>query len=194
MTRSASRLQNPLSAIAAYLSMPTAPTRSSRRCTSQRFAQKAMSAGSRNLFPPTISSGLAFIRGRMRPPRWKSRPANMATIPIISGPCWRAGAVDVQQADVTRCGGYTGFLQVAALCEAHHIDLSGHCAPSLHLQVACAAPRFRHLEWFHDHVRIEHMLFDGAPSRATERFGRICRGRVRGSSSSSRTPSSFGLS
>jgi hypothetical protein len=25
-------------------------------------------------------------------------------------------------------------------------------------------PRFRHLEWFHDHVRIEHMLFDGAPT------------------------------
>jgi L-alanine-DL-glutamate epimerase-like enolase superfamily enzyme len=74
-----------------------------------------------------------------------------------------SGAVDVQQADVTRCGGYTGFLQVASLCEAHHIDLSGHCAPSLHLPAACAAPRLRHLEWFHDHVRIEHMLFEGSP-------------------------------
>ncbi|HEY3850992.1 MAG TPA: enolase C-terminal domain-like protein [Steroidobacteraceae bacterium] len=75
----------------------------------------------------------------------------------------RAGAIDVQQADVTRCGGITGFLQVAALCEAHHVDLSGHCAPSLHLPAACAAPRFRHLEWFHDHVRIEQLFFDGAP-------------------------------
>jgi hypothetical protein len=56
------------------------------------------------------------------------------------------------------------FLQVAALCEAHHIDLSGHCGPAIHLHAACAAPRFRHLEWFHDHVRIEHMLFDGAPT------------------------------
>jgi len=74
-----------------------------------------------------------------------------------------AGAVDVQQADATRCGGVTGFLLAAALCEAHHIDLSGHCAPALHLHMACAAPRFRHLEWFHDHVRIEHRLFDGAP-------------------------------
>lgn len=74
-----------------------------------------------------------------------------------------SGAVDVQQADITRCGGVTGFLQVAALCEAFHIDLSGHCAPALHLHVACAAPRLRHLEWFHDHVRIEQMLFDGAP-------------------------------
>lgn len=72
-------------------------------------------------------------------------------------------AVDVLQADVTRCGGITGFLNVSALCEAHHIDLSGHCAPALHLHVTCAAPRLRHLEWFHDHVRIEQLLFDGAP-------------------------------
>ena len=75
-----------------------------------------------------------------------------------------AEAVDVQQADATRCAGITGFLKVAALCEAHHIDLSGHCAPALHLHAACAVQRFRHLEWFHDHVRIERMLFDGAPT------------------------------
>jgi L-alanine-DL-glutamate epimerase-like enolase superfamily enzyme len=77
-----------------------------------------------------------------------------------------AGAVDVLQADVTRCGGITGFLNIGALCEAHHTDLSGHCAPSLHRHVACAVPRLRHLEWFHDHVRIEQMLFDGAPVAA----------------------------
>lgn len=75
----------------------------------------------------------------------------------------QAGAVDVQQADATRCGGVTGFVQAAALCEAHHVDLSAHCAPALHRHLGCAAPRFRHLEWFHDHVRIEQMLFDGAP-------------------------------
>jgi L-alanine-DL-glutamate epimerase-like enolase superfamily enzyme len=73
-------------------------------------------------------------------------------------------SVDVLQADLTRCGGITGFMQAAALCEAQHVDLSGHCAPALHLHAACAAPRLRHLEWFHDHVRIEHMLFDGAPA------------------------------
>ncbi|SFH71324.1 enolase C-terminal domain-like protein [Bradyrhizobium sp. Gha] len=81
-----------------------------------------------------------------------------------------AGAVDVQQADATRCGGFTGFLGIAALCDAFHIDLSGHCAPALHVAVACAAPRMRHLEWFHDHVRIERMFFDGAPQ---PRDGRI---------------------
>ena len=74
-----------------------------------------------------------------------------------------ANAVDVLQADVSRCGGVSGFLDIAALCEAHHTDLSGHCAPALHRHVACAVPRLRHLEWFHDHVRIEQMLFDGAP-------------------------------
>ncbi len=72
-------------------------------------------------------------------------------------------AVDVLQADLTRCGGVTGFLQAAALCEAFHLDLSAHCAPALHLHACCAAPRFRHQEWFHDHVRLEALLFDGAP-------------------------------
>ena len=90
-----------------------------------------------------------------RPPAWRSRPANMATRSTICARMLEAGAVDVLQADATRCGGVTGFLQVGALCEAHHIDLSGHCAPALHLHVACAVPRLRHLEWFHDHVRIE---------------------------------------
>jgi L-alanine-DL-glutamate epimerase-like enolase superfamily enzyme len=77
---------------------------------------------------------------------------------LVAGP-----SIDMLQADASRCGGITGLLQVGALCEAHHIDLSGHGAPALHLHAACAAPRLRHLEWFHDHVRIEAMLFDGAP-------------------------------
>jgi L-alanine-DL-glutamate epimerase-like enolase superfamily enzyme len=74
-----------------------------------------------------------------------------------------AGAVDVQQADITRCGGVTGFLQVASLCQAHNIPLSAHTAPALHAHVACAVAPFRNLEYFHDHVRIERMLFDGLP-------------------------------
>ncbi|HEX8938922.1 MAG TPA: enolase C-terminal domain-like protein [Candidatus Limnocylindrales bacterium] len=73
-----------------------------------------------------------------------------------------AGAVDVLQADASRCGGISGFLQVGALCEARSLPLSAHCAPSLHLH-ACAALRpVVHLEYFHDHVRIERLLFEGA--------------------------------
>jgi L-alanine-DL-glutamate epimerase-like enolase superfamily enzyme len=74
-----------------------------------------------------------------------------------------AGAVDVLQADATRCGGFTGFLQAASLGEAHHVPFSAHCAPALHLHVACAVRSFRHAEYFHDHVRIERLLFDGMP-------------------------------
>ncbi|WP_346797341.1 enolase C-terminal domain-like protein [Halomonas sp. Bachu 37] len=72
-----------------------------------------------------------------------------------------AGAVDVLQADLTRCAGITGFLDVAALCDAHQIPLSAHTAPALHLHPGCATTRTRHLEYFHDHVRIESMLFEG---------------------------------
>jgi L-alanine-DL-glutamate epimerase-like enolase superfamily enzyme len=74
-----------------------------------------------------------------------------------------AGAVDVLQADATRCAGFTGFLEAVALCQAHHLPLSAHCAPTLHTHIACATIPFRHLEYFHDHVRIENMLFDGVP-------------------------------
>jgi L-alanine-DL-glutamate epimerase-like enolase superfamily enzyme len=74
-----------------------------------------------------------------------------------------AGAVDTVQADVTRCRGITGFLQVAALCDAYYLPLSCHCAPALHLHPACAASRMVHAEYFFDHVRIERMFFDGVP-------------------------------
>ena len=75
-----------------------------------------------------------------------------------------AGAVDVLQADATRCGGITGFLQAVALCEAYHTPLSAHTAPSVHTHLGCAATPLRHLEYFHDHVRIESMFFDGVRS------------------------------
>jgi L-alanine-DL-glutamate epimerase-like enolase superfamily enzyme len=73
------------------------------------------------------------------------------------------GAVDCLQADVTRCGGITGFLRAGALAAAYGLDLSAHCAPAASVAACCAVPRFRHLEWFHDHVRLEPMLFDGVP-------------------------------
>lgn len=75
-----------------------------------------------------------------------------------------AGAVDVLQADATRCGGITGFLQAVALSQAHHVPLSAHTAPTVHTHLGCAATPLRHLEYFHDHVRIESMFFDGARS------------------------------
>jgi L-alanine-DL-glutamate epimerase-like enolase superfamily enzyme len=73
-----------------------------------------------------------------------------------------AGGVDVLMPDATRCGGITGFMRAGALCEAFRIPLSSHCAPSLHLHAGCALPWIRHAEYFHDHARIEQMLFEGA--------------------------------
>jgi len=75
-----------------------------------------------------------------------------------------AGCVDIQQADVTRCAGITGFLRVDAVCRARSIPFSAHCAPAISAHACCAMETLTHLEYFHDHVRIESMLFDGVLS------------------------------
>jgi L-alanine-DL-glutamate epimerase-like enolase superfamily enzyme len=72
-----------------------------------------------------------------------------------------AEAVDVLQADITRCGGVTGLVQAEGLCDGWNLPLSLHCGPAIHLHPGTALNRLVHLEYFHDHVRIEHMLFDG---------------------------------
>ncbi|MGE0815678.1 MAG: enolase C-terminal domain-like protein [Vicinamibacterales bacterium] len=107
--------------------------------------------------------GLRFLRRRV--------PAAMAVAAGEYGwDAWyfarmlRAGAVDVLQADATRCGGVTGFLQAAALCQASGTPLSAHTAPHLHAQLCAAVPPARHVEYFHDHVRIERLAFDGVSS------------------------------
>ncbi|WP_179469068.1 enolase C-terminal domain-like protein [Mycolicibacterium vinylchloridicum] len=75
-----------------------------------------------------------------------------------------APVVSCLQLDTTRCGGYTGFLRGCAIAAAHNLDVSGHCAPSLHAPVAAAVPHLRHVEWFNDHVRLEPLLVEGAPT------------------------------
>ncbi len=74
-----------------------------------------------------------------------------------------SGAADVLQADVTRCGGISGFLAVDALCESRNVPLSSHCAPYATVHAAAAAKMLRHIEYFHDHVLIEKRIFDGTP-------------------------------
>jgi len=73
-----------------------------------------------------------------------------------------AGAVDCLQADLTRCGGITEWLRVVAVAAAHGLQVSAHCAPNLHAHPAASVPNLRHLEYFHDHARIENELFEGA--------------------------------
>ncbi|MFZ3565579.1 enolase C-terminal domain-like protein [Streptomyces sp. BH097] len=84
-----------------------------------------------------------------------------------------AGAVDCLQVDVTRCGGITEFLRAASLAHAHGLEVSAHGAPHAHADVAACVPNLRHVEWFHDHVRIESMFFAGVldPTGGTVRPG-----------------------
>jgi L-alanine-DL-glutamate epimerase-like enolase superfamily enzyme len=89
-----------------------------------------------------------------------------------------AQAVDCLQVDVTRCGGYTGFLRAASLAADRGLDISAHCAPQASAHVCCAVPRFRHIEYFHDHVRVEDIVFDGVlrPVGGAVRPDRACPG------------------
>ena len=81
-----------------------------------------------------------------------------------------AGAVDILQADATRCGGISYFMKAGHMAEAFQVPFSSHCAPSLHLHASLALPSFFIAEYFHDHVRIENMLFDGTPSAVKGRL------------------------
>jgi L-alanine-DL-glutamate epimerase-like enolase superfamily enzyme len=104
--------------------------------------------------------GLHLLRGRV--------PAGLA---IAAGEyVWdlpacermlRAGAVDILQADVTRCGGITSFLRIDGLCAARNVPFSAHCAPAVSTHACCGMETAIHIEYFHDHTRIERILFDG---------------------------------
>jgi L-alanine-DL-glutamate epimerase-like enolase superfamily enzyme len=105
-------------------------------------------------------AGLRLVRERV-PPGMAVAAGEYATDAFGFRALLEAGAVDVLQADVTRAGGITGFLQADALCVAYGVPLSAHCAPALAVHPMAAAQRGRHIEYFHDHVRIERLLFDG---------------------------------
>ena len=132
----------------------------------QALAQaEGFAAAGVSWFEEPVSSddveGLRFLRDRV-PPGMRIAAGEYAYVPGDFRRLLDAGAVDVLQADATRCGGITGFLAASALCDAYAIPLSAHTAPTLHAHVCCAAPRAIHAEYFHDHVRVEHLLFDGA--------------------------------
>jgi L-alanine-DL-glutamate epimerase-like enolase superfamily enzyme len=108
-------------------------------------------------------AGLAAIRRQVRP---DVTAGEYSWSLADSARLIDAGAVDCLQLDVTRCGGITEFLRGAALAAAHNLQISAHCAPNLHAHVGAAVTNLRHVEYFHDHQRIEQLLFDGALSPA----------------------------
>jgi L-alanine-DL-glutamate epimerase-like enolase superfamily enzyme len=74
----------------------------------------------------------------------------------------RGQSVDVLQTDATRCGGVSDFVAIAHAAQMHHIPFSAHTAPSLHASLCCSVEAAINIEYFHDHARIEQMIFDGA--------------------------------
>ena len=105
-------------------------------------------------------AGLHFVRSHVPAPMEIAAGEYGYTVPYFQR-MLSAESVDVMQADATRAQGITGFLAAAAVCDAYQIALSAHCAPSIHVHCCCAVPRARHLEFFHDHARIERKFFDG---------------------------------
>jgi L-alanine-DL-glutamate epimerase-like enolase superfamily enzyme len=103
-------------------------------------------------------AGLRQVRARVRADVAAGEYA--ADLYEVRGLC-ASGAVDCLQLDVSRVGGISEWLRGAAVAAAHNLQVSGHCGPHLHAHVAAATPNLRHLEWFHDHERIESTLFDG---------------------------------
>lgn len=134
-----------------------------RRKEALEWARRFAGEGVRWLEEPVSSDdldGLRLIRDTGPPGLEIAAGEYGYRLPDFHG-LLEAGAVDCLQADVTRCGGMTGFKQVGAVADAHGTDLSAHCAPQLSAHAGTAVRRFRHIEYFHDHVRIERMLFDG---------------------------------
>lgn len=128
----------------------------------ERFAQSKVS-----WFEEPVSSedlaGMRLLRDRL-PPEIELSAGEYGHDDVYFRRMLEAGAVDVLQADATRCGGISGFLAAGALCAAFKVPLSTHTAPALHAALGCAVPAVRHAEYFHDHVRIEAILFDNPPA------------------------------
>ena len=137
-----------------------------QRAEAAAWAEIFAAAGARWLEEPLTSEdleGLRVLRGKA-PPGLAIAAGEYADGIAATRRLLEAEAVDVLQLDATRCGGITGFLSCEALARAHRTQVSAHCAPTAHLAVAAAVPSLRHIEWFHDHIRIERLLFHGAPA------------------------------
>jgi L-alanine-DL-glutamate epimerase-like enolase superfamily enzyme len=129
----------------------------------ERFAQDSAVCWFEEPLPSEDLEGLHVMRDRA-PPGMDIAAGEYGWDVAYFRRMLAAGAVDTLQIDSTRCGGFTGFLHCAAVAQGFAIPISAHCAPNLHAHVCSAVPMLRHIEYFHDHVRIESMFFDGLPT------------------------------
>src|SRR3954465_6818450 len=106
-------------------------------------------------------AGLRLVR-EQGPPGMRVAAGEYGYTPWYFSAMLQARAVDVLQADATRCGGVTGFLAASAIAGGFHTPFSAHTAPTIHAHAGAACSNRINIEFFHDHARIEKMLFDGA--------------------------------
>ena len=149
----------------------------------ERFARLRRDAGLKSRFRQTISKVLRLLRDRA-PAAMEIAAGEYGYDIFYFRRMLAAGAVDVQQADVTRCGGITGFLQVAALCQAHNMPLSAHTAPALHTHVACAVNPSRTWNTSTIMCALRACCSMACRSWSMESFVLICRGPESGLNSS----------
>lgn len=145
-----------------FVDANSAYTRAQALAVGTRFADDFGVTWFEEPLPPEDMAGLRFLRERT-PPSLEITDGEYGYDLDYFRRLMSEQAVDVVMADLTRCGGITGFMKIATLCETWKVPLSSHCAPLLHAHPGCAAGPLRHAEYFHDHARIERMLFDGGP-------------------------------
>ncbi|HEX2100499.1 MAG TPA: enolase C-terminal domain-like protein, partial [Candidatus Synoicihabitans sp.] len=144
-----------------YVDANSAYTRREARLYAELFADGFDVCWLEEPLPPEDLDGLRFLRGQV-PAKLEIAEGEYGYDLDYFRRLLEADAADVVMPDLTRCGGITGFMHVASLCAARRVPLSSHCAPALHVHVGCAVAGLRHAEYFHDHARIERLLFDGA--------------------------------
>jgi L-alanine-DL-glutamate epimerase-like enolase superfamily enzyme len=130
------------------------------------FAERFFADAQVSWFEEPVSSddtdGLRLLRDRA-PAGMRIAAGEYGYVPTDFRLLLEAGAVDVLQADATRCGGVTGFRNAAEQCIARGLPLSAHTAPALHATLAASVEPAVNVEYFHDHALIESLLFDGVP-------------------------------
>jgi L-alanine-DL-glutamate epimerase-like enolase superfamily enzyme len=104
--------------------------------------------------------GLNFVRNHV-PPQISIAAGEYGYDLLYFNKMLRAGAVDVLQADATRCGGLSGFIKAGILCETYQLPFSAHTSPLIHLHPMLCLKNAVHIEYFYDHERIEKLFFDG---------------------------------
>jgi L-alanine-DL-glutamate epimerase-like enolase superfamily enzyme len=108
---------------------------------------------------------------------------SQTTVPIAAGETLfspfefknyvRKGAIRILQVDVTRVGGVTAWLEVAALADTFHLPLAPHFVQDIHVHLLCAVPNamiLEYLPWFDRFVQ-EPLVIRAGVAKPPERLG-----------------------